>query len=131
MVALAMPSPLPRVLIVDDEPTVGRALSKALRSVAHVTIEDQPEAALDRVRRGERFDLVLCDVMMPRMTGPELFEHVMACAPEMRAGFVFVSGGMEGRVKRQFDATGRPCLEKPTTTAVLRELLQRLATRNS
>jgi CheY-like chemotaxis protein len=130
MPPLAVPPGLPRVLVVDDQPDIGRAVARALRSSAHVTIEDQPEVALERVRRGERFDLVLCDVMMPRMTGPEFFDEVIACAPEMRAGFVFISGGMEGSVRRRLDATGQPCLQKPITTAALRELLQRLATRS-
>jgi two-component system NtrC family sensor kinase len=130
MTALAVPPGLPRVLVVDDQPDIGRAVARALRSLAHVTSEDRPEAALERVQRGERFDLILCDVMMPKMTGPEFFDEVMACAPEMRAGFVFISGGMEGPVKRRLDATGQPCLEKPITTAALREVLQQLAPRS-
>jgi CheY-like chemotaxis protein len=130
MIPLAMPPGLPRVLVVDDQPDIGRAVARALRSSAHVTIEDQPEVALKRLQRGERFDIILCDVMMPMMTGPEFFDEVMACAPEMRAGFVFISGGMEGPVKRRLDATGQPCLEKPITTAALCELLERLAPRS-
>jgi CheY-like chemotaxis protein len=115
---------LPRVLVVDDEPIVGRALSLALRRVAVVTFENQPAAALERLRRGERFDLILCDVMMPAMTGPELFAQAMVFAPEMRARFVFVSGGIEGPVKRGLDATERPCLEKPLAATELRELVR-------
>ena len=130
MPPLAVRPGLPRVLVVDDQPDIGRAVARALRSSAHLTVENQPVVALERVRRGERFGLVLCDVMMPRMTGPEFFDEVMACAPEMRAGFVFISGGMEESVKRRLDATGQPCLEKPITTATLCELLQRLAPRS-
>jgi two-component system NtrC family sensor kinase len=130
MTPLAAPPGLPRVLVVDDQPDIGRAVARALRSSAHVTVEDQPEVALKRLRHGERFDLVLCDVMMPGMTGPEFFDEVMACAPEMRAGFVFISGGMEGSVRRRLEATGQPCLEKPITTAALRGVLHRLAPRS-
>ena len=119
----------PRVLIVDDQVIVARSLEKAIRSLADVTIEERPEAALDRIRRGERFDLVLCDVMMPEMNGPEFFDRVVACAPDVGAGFVFISGGMEGPVKRHLDATGQPCLIKPVTSDALRELVRQVAPR--
>jgi CheY-like chemotaxis protein len=91
--------------------------------IADVATELDPAAALERVGRGERFDLVLCDVMMPGMSGPELFERVVACIPELGAAFVFASGGMPAEVQERLRATGRPCLEKPISTAALLELL--------
>jgi CheY-like chemotaxis protein len=111
------------VLVVDDDPGVVRGLARGLRRVADVVIELDPAAAFERVSRGERFDLVLCDVMMPCMSGPELFERVVACAPELAVAFVFASGGMPAEVQERLRATGRPCLEKPISIAALLELL--------
>lgn len=108
-----------RVLVVDDDPAIARAVTRILRGAASVTAESDPSAALDRVRRGERFALVICDVMMPGVTGPHFFERVIACAPEMRAAFVFASGGMTDSLRQQLAATGRPLLEKPLTAAAL------------
>jgi two-component system NtrC family sensor kinase len=113
----------PRVLVVDDQPDIGRAIERVLRPVAQVSVERAAVAALERVRRGERFDLIVCDVVMPHTNGPELFDRVVACAPEMRDAFVFVSGGMDGPVARHLKATGRPCLEKPLSVKSLRDLL--------
>ena len=117
------PPKRPRVLIVDDDPCLARSLGRGLRRVADVTIELDPPAALERVKRGERFDLVICDVVMPAMSGPDLFEHVVASAPELAAAFVFASGGMPAEVQGRLRATGRPCLEKPVSLATFLELL--------
>lgn len=122
-----MTEPRPRVLVVDDQPQIGRAVARVLRPVAEVTVEQAALRALDRVQRGERFDLVLCDVVMPGTTGPELFDRVVTCAPEMREAFFFVSGGMNATIEEHLKATGRPCLQKPLTNASLRALLRRRA----
>jgi CheY-like chemotaxis protein len=111
------------VLIVDDDPCLARSLARGLRQVADVAIELDPSVALERVKGGEKFDLVICDVMMPGMSGPVLFERVVACAPELAAAFVFASGGMPAEVQERLRATGRPCLEKPVSIAAFLELL--------
>jgi CheY-like chemotaxis protein len=116
--------PNPRILVVDDDPLVGRSVSRALRSHADVVFELEPEVALERVRRGERFDLILSDVTMPGMPGPHFFERVVALAPEQREVFVFASGGMSGLLREMLAATGCPCLQKPVTRKMLLELLK-------
>src|SRR5258708_14449281 len=61
-----------RVLVVDDQRTVAEMTAGLLRNLGHkVQIALDGEAALDEVRGG-RFDLVLCDIMMPGMDGYEL-----------------------------------------------------------
>lgn len=118
------PHTRPRVLIVDDEAIVGCACARALRHHASVVVEQQPARAFERIQGGERFDVVLCDVMMPEMSGPELFDRVVACAPEMRSAFVFATGGNVAEwVERRLEATGRPCLQKPLSGDTIRSLL--------
>jgi CheY-like chemotaxis protein len=111
--------------VVDDQPHLGRAIARALADRAYVCVEVKSPDALARVERGERFDLVLCDVVMPELAGPDLFERVVACAPEMREAFVFVTGGMDAALARRVTATGRPCLGKPLGSEDLRGLLRR------
>jgi CheY-like chemotaxis protein len=69
-----------RALIVDDEPLVRRALVRALRMRGHQVDEasDGQEGldALERERRAGRFyDLLLVDVLMPRLKGPEMIQR--------------------------------------------------------
>ncbi len=67
-----------RILVVDDQRTVAEMTAGLLRNLGHkVQIALDGEAALDEVRGG-RFDLVVCDIMMPGMDGYELCRRLRA-----------------------------------------------------
>jgi nitrogen-specific signal transduction histidine kinase len=78
-----------RVLVVDDEPLIGRVIGSLLAG-HRVDVELSAKKALERLRAGETFDWILCDLVMPDMTGMELYE---ALEPEMRERLIFISGG--------------------------------------
>ncbi|HSU39940.1 MAG TPA: response regulator, partial [Polyangiaceae bacterium] len=66
----------PRVLVVDDEPGLRRALSRLLQaSGINVRTADDGAMALD-VLAEDSFDVALVDLMMPRMNGLELLQHI-------------------------------------------------------
>ncbi|MEO0324492.1 MAG: ATP-binding protein, partial [Myxococcota bacterium] len=71
------PRDRPRVLVVDDEPALVRALARWLRADATVTGVTSPSAALSRLA-DERFDLLLCDLHMPELGGDALARKVRA-----------------------------------------------------
>jgi CheY-like chemotaxis protein len=116
----------PRVLIVDDQPDMARSLARLLGSDAEVSTATSGREALARFEGGERYDLVLCDVMMPEMTGIQLFERLGALAPEATRAFVFTTGGVPPEMQRALDSTGAPCILKPCEARELRGLLARL-----
>ena len=74
-----------RVLVVDDEPAVARALARLLSSLGHhVATTTDPEAALqDIVRDPMAFDVVLTDQTMPGMTGDALARAVLSIRPDL------------------------------------------------
>ncbi len=113
-----------RVLIVDDDPAVGRSFARVLALDAEVDVADVEPTALDRIERGESFDLVVCDVMMPGMTGPQLFYRVRAVDPGTAAAFVFVTGGATREEESRMRATGARCLSKPVAMETMRDLLR-------
>jgi signal transduction histidine kinase len=109
-----------RVLVVDDEPLVGTVVRRALPE-GEVTAVTSASEALARVRRGEQFDRILCDVMMPEMSGPELFN---ALPPSMRPLVIFMTGGAFTHGGASFVEGWRgPLLPKPFETTALRRLL--------
>jgi CheY-like chemotaxis protein len=113
-----------RVLVIDDEPAIGVAIERLLGKAHEVVALTDPVEALARLRRGERFDLILCDVMMPRLSGPELFESVEKDAADAAGSFFFLSGGAFNPSAHDFVEKHRKRLvEKPATAARLRELL--------
>jgi nitrogen-specific signal transduction histidine kinase/CheY-like chemotaxis protein len=114
----------PRLLVVDDEPLVGRAVKRLLRDAADVEVESDGRAALGRIARGERFDLVLCDVMMPELPAPDL--HAALARLDRRAAdaLVFMTGGAYAPREQAFLASvPNRCLEKPLDLRELRALL--------
>lgn len=82
-----------RVLIVDDEVLVGQALARSLKREHDVEFVTSAEAALALFEKDAGYDVVLCDVHMPGMSGPELFELLEGQRPDLAQRFVFLSGG--------------------------------------
>jgi signal transduction histidine kinase len=113
-----------RVLIVDDEPSFAKAVARHLRLEHDVELTGSAGEALRRVRQGERFDVILCDLMMPQMTGMELHAELVRLAPELAGRMVFVTGGAFTPGARAFlDNIPNQRLEKPFDAQQLRAVL--------
>ena len=111
------------MLIIDDEPLIGAALVRRLPEHEVVT-ETSALAALARIRAGARFDLILCDVMMPEMTGIAFFAQLERDQPALAARVVFMTGGAFTPAAREFlDRVPNPRLEKPVDLHNVRALL--------
>jgi len=89
----ATPSVAPaRVLVVEDEEAVARMLERLLSGDGHrVTVASDGVYGLARLGE-EQFDLVIIDLRMPRMSGPQLYERLGAQFPELVKRVVFVTG---------------------------------------
>jgi len=108
------------VLVVDDEPLILKVVGQILGVEHDVTCEASARAALERIRNGQRFDLVLCDLMMPSFTGIDLYDALLEIDPEQARTMLFLTGGAftpraEAFLRRIQDAT----IEKPFTQATL------------
>ncbi len=113
-----------RVLVVDDEELVGRALARLLAPEHEVELLASAAEAARRAEAGERWDVVLCDLMMPEMTGMELAARLERTAPDLLPRLVFITGGAFTAGSREFLAHGRRHVEKPVDADVLRDLVR-------
>jgi CheY-like chemotaxis protein len=113
-----------RILIVDDEVGLGRALQRLFRDYDTV-VNTRAQDALDRVVIGERFDLILSDVGMPGMSGCELYDEIRRVDPEQAARMVFVTGGSDERSQKALAASGQPVLLKPFDPTQLRSFVEK------
>lgn len=116
-----------RMLIVDDEPMILGALRRSFVSDYRVTCVGDGRRALERLRAGERYDVILCDLMMPEMTGMDLFAELGKLAPDQAERLVFVTGGAFTPRAREFlERVPNARVEKPIDFQNLRLLLRNL-----
>ncbi len=119
------PAECARVLAVDDDPLIGRAIARVLRGHDVVSVESAEAALVRLLDPNEHFDLVLCDLMMPAMTGRELYEELLRGNPDRVEVVVFMSGGTFTPELREFVEDGDiKVIDKPFDGAALRALVQ-------
>ncbi|HWN70621.1 MAG TPA: ATP-binding protein, partial [Haliangium sp.] len=101
-----------RILLVDDEPFVLQMMMHALREHDVVGVSSGREAIARCL--AEPFDLVFCDLMMPEITGMELYQMIRQERPALAERMVFVTGGalLDG-VREFLDEVPNEHLEKP------------------
>lgn len=115
-----------RILVIDDEPLIGRVIQRSLRAEHDVEVVPSARAALDRLEEGESYDILLSDLLMPGMSGMDLYRELDARHPEMARRTVFLTGGAFTPAAREFIAR-EPVewLEKPFELAHIRALVAR------
>jgi CheY-like chemotaxis protein len=122
----------PRILVVDDEPVMGSLLQRIFSAGHEVTVVQHGRDALSIMDGGADFDVVLCDVVMPEISGPQVYEAVRQRHPRLVDRFVFMTGGALHERSRAFLASIKnPVLTKPFELATIRELVRRFVSRAS
>ncbi|MBT6139087.1 MAG: PAS domain S-box protein [Rhodospirillaceae bacterium] len=113
-----------RVLVVEDEEDVANTMADILGALGHqAEIASSGLDALDRIAARD-FGLILSDMRMPGMDGPEFYRQLCETRPDLAARLAFVTGDtMSSRIRSYLEKTGRPHLEKPVTPDEVRELL--------
>lgn len=113
------------VLIIDDNEALARSLGYLLSPDRDVECLSRADEALARIAAGRRYDAILSDLMMPTMTGMELYAEVRRVAPEQADRMVFMTGGVFTADVRAFlDSVPNPQLTKPFASEQLIELLK-------
>jgi PAS domain S-box-containing protein len=118
-----------RILVVDDEPRVCAILKRLLTDSGHeVQTAASGSEALELLDRDSGFDAILCDLMMPEVTGMDLYARLEERDPALAGRMVFVTGGgFTPRARAFLDGSHNAVLDKPFDRAkvalVLAELL--------
>lgn len=117
--------PKKRLLVVDDEPLVGRAVKRVLAAQSDVHCTTSALEALELLRDPQNhFDLVLCDLMMPEMTGPEFRAALLAVRADLAERLIFITGGAFTPEMEQFlSQSACPHILKPFDVPMLRSLV--------
>jgi two-component system cell cycle sensor histidine kinase/response regulator CckA len=114
-----------RVLVVDDEPAIGRCIRRLLISEHEVLALTSANEALEHFAHGERFDVILCDLMMPKMTGIELYAELKRMAPDQAERMIVLTGGaFTPRAQQFLDSVPNLRVEKPFDSVKLQAMVR-------
>jgi PAS domain S-box-containing protein len=117
-----------RILVVDDEPFVGRTLRRILGASHDVEVAGSAREALERLGQAPAPEVILCDLHMPGMTGMDLHAALAGRDPGLAARMIFITGGALHASTRGFlESVGNPVLEKPFATERLVRLIEETA----
>ncbi len=116
----------PRLLVVDDEPSVAASMRLRLRRCDLRDASSVGEAVAI-LREDQGFDLIVCDVMMPGESGLVLRSWLSRHHPRLLGRFVLMSGGVRDPALRQIiDQEGIPLLDKPFDCRILQRMAEEL-----
>jgi two-component system, cell cycle sensor histidine kinase and response regulator CckA len=116
-----------RVLVIDDEPAILRAFRRVLYTHEVVLATSGPEA-MQKLAEGAPFDAIFCDVMMPEMSGVEVYQRISERHPGQEQKVVFMTGGAFTEPAAHFiGSVHNPKLKKPFTGTSVRALVADVA----
>ena len=110
-----------QVLVIDDEPIITTTIRRTLEPDHQVTCVRSVREATALIDRGERFDVILCDLMLPDVDGMDFYDDLLRSRPEVARQIIFISGGAFTQKAEEFVASvSNRCLEKPFSPQALR-----------
>jgi two-component system NtrC family sensor kinase len=113
-----------RILVVDDDPHILHYMRATLESWGHhVDVASDGTEAVERAL-AHPFDVIICDLRMPRLGGREMYQSLAAEHPHIAERVIFATGDtVRGDTLQFLESLGRPFLHKPFTLAELRSVL--------
>lgn len=112
-----------RILVVDDEPVVARAIRRML-SMHDVSLALDARHALEVFEQAELVDVVICDLMMPDISGVDLYVRACEQWPELKGRFLFMTGGaVTPKAQELLQQADVRCLHKPVDSEELLSMI--------
>jgi PAS domain S-box-containing protein len=117
-----------RIMVVDDELPVRTLLEKVLAPMGYSieTINDA-DTVLNRLKAGEKYDVILLDIRMPGMSGTELYTHILETVPTLKGRIIIITGDVMGLdIKDFLTKNNLPSLAKPFDIKLLKEIIDKI-----
>jgi two-component system, cell cycle sensor histidine kinase and response regulator CckA len=118
-----------RILVIDDDQLVLGAVRRVLQRDHAVTCVEGAKLAIEALERDEQFDVIISDIMMPEMSGIQLYEWMVGARPDDASRLVFTGSPVDARTEDFLRSVPNHFIEKPFRSEELLALVQRLVTR--
>jgi CheY-like chemotaxis protein/two-component sensor histidine kinase len=113
-----------RILVIDDDVMICAAVQRALSPEHDVVVAMDARIGMEHIRGGEKFDAILCDLMMPVVTGMEFYSALAGFAEDQAERVVFFTGASFSEASREFLArVTNARIEKPFRIERLRAVI--------
>jgi CheY-like chemotaxis protein len=117
-----------RLLVIDDEPMMLRAIQRWLAGEFEMAATTDSREAVARVSGGERFDAILCDLMMPILSGMDVYEAIRRVDADQARRIIFMTGGAFAPKVLEFLASvPNARVEKPLERSLLHDAIRSLS----
>ncbi|MBI4510512.1 MAG: PAS domain S-box protein [Deltaproteobacteria bacterium] len=114
-----------RVLVIDDEPAIARALCRVLEPLHDVVSASSGREALEILGADGSFDVIFCDLMMSEMSGIDMHSALLESDPALAERVIFMTGGTFTRKTREFLAhLPNRFIDKPFDLSKVQALVQ-------
>jgi PAS domain S-box-containing protein len=121
-----------RVLVVDDEPSIGATLRELLAPDHDIVALAAGTEALELLRSDDAFDVVFCDLVMPGMSGIELYHALRAERPGLERRIVFMTGGaFTSRTAEFLASVDNRRVEKPFSMGLIEKIVRDMVRRRA
>ena len=121
-----------KLLVVDDEPYICTAIQRLLRREHRVTALTTVREALALLETGERFDVILSDLMMPEQNGEDFYKELNRVAPDQARRMIFMTGGaFTPRSEEFLRSSPVPQVAKPISLEMLQGAIRRVVESSS
>jgi DNA-binding response OmpR family regulator len=119
-----------RVLVVEDEPTIGRVCSEALTGEGFEVDIAANGSIAERMIDEKKYDVLVIDVRTPVMNGKELYQWINKRHSELADRVIFTTGELLGSATEKFvEQSRRPFLPKPFTPDILKATVKEVIRR--
>jgi PAS domain S-box-containing protein len=117
-----------RVLLIDDETALGTSLRRCISRYWNASFVNDGRQALELLRHDGGYDVIVCDLMMPEVTGMDIYEELIQSKPDLSKRMLFMTGGAFTERARTFlESVPNRYLEKPFDLAQLEAAVRSVA----
>jgi len=119
-----LPTVRGKVLVIDDDQAIREMIEALLRRDHDVVVAPDGAVAAGLIKAGERYDVILCDVRMPRLAGPEFLARVSEIDVAQADRVIFMTANPEATIVRR--VMTHLVLTKPFGPKALKQLTDRV-----